>query len=215
MADKDGTTDGADVTLNPEQKGTPNVETVTLEQANKMVRDAQSAVLADVGRAKKAAEDAIARLNKLEQERLDAELEAAKDDPPALAHIQEKQAHQQTKAELEKERLTRTELEEKLKQWNEEQAATAKERKAREIAARLNVDASKLVNLARFTDGTPEAIEAVAKELPKAGRKLKPDSGSMVGGVMTDKEIGDAYAKNPYDLDIRAKYHQMRREGKR
>src|SRR3990167_1409112 len=112
----DGTTEQTDATLSSEKTGTPNVETYTKEQVDKMLRDAKSAVLADAGRAKKAAEDALARLNKLEKERQETELEAAKDDPPALAHIKEKQAHRQTLAELEIERQARTELEEKQKQ---------------------------------------------------------------------------------------------------
>ncbi len=53
MPVQDGTTEQGDVALATAKTGTPQQpETLTREQAEKMVKDARSAVMADVGRYK-------------------------------------------------------------------------------------------------------------------------------------------------------------------
>ncbi len=205
----DGVTVKTDVTLKSDQTQTPNVETYTKDQVEKMVRDARSAVGADVFRAKKAAEDALARLDRLETERQEADLEAAKDDPPELSRIKTEQENRRLKTELEKGT-------QELNEWRVEKATREKERTAREVATRLSLDPAELIEIAKFTDGTPEAIEAIAKKLPRGTKKsLKPDSGSMVGGTETWEQVRAAYSQDPRDPAIREKYLQMRRERKR
>ena len=83
----------------------------------------------------------------------------------------------QTKSEL-------NEKNEELATANAEKAENAKERNARDAASRLGVDSKLLVKLSRFTDGSTEAIEDIAKELPKkeGGKSLKVDSGKTTGG---------------------------------
>ena len=71
-----------------------------------------------------------------------------------------------------------------MKAANAEKAEATKERNAREIASRLSVNANLLAKLAKSTDGSTEAIEEIAKELPKKGedKTLKADSGKTIGG---------------------------------
>lgn len=208
----DGTAGKSDVTLTIEKPETPNVETYTKEQVEKMVRDARSAVGADIGRLQKVANDAIERLRKVEQERQADEEEAAKDDPDELTRIRERRS---TKAELDRVTQELNATKESAAEWEAEKATRAREKTAREIATRLNVNLDKVISLAAFTNGSPEAIEAVAKELPKSGKRLRPDGGQMVGGLTTFEEARAAYIKDPRDPAVKEQYLRMRRERKR
>jgi hypothetical protein len=192
-----------------------------MEEHEKQLRDARTAVMADVGRQKKAAEDAMRtaqaaqeRLNKLLKDQEQAELEAAKDNPEKLSALQERQKRRQIESELE---TARTELNDKntrLTQYESREAESARETKAREIAARLSVDATELVTLSKYTNGTPEAIEEIAKRLPKGQTRppLKPDSNTHIGGGATWEEVRAAYIKDPRSPAIRERYLQMRKE---
>jgi len=221
----DGTTTQPGVTPGADKAGTP--QTMSREEHEKAVQkavlDARSAVLADVGRVRKEAADALARaqsaterLARMEKEREEAELAAARDDPEKLTAVQERQRRRQTEADLE---VARTELsthKTRLAEYETREAEATKMTRAQEIAARLNVDPARLTKLVKLTDGSPEAIEEVAKELPKVedGKKpgFKPDSNSTVGGGVGWQEVRAAYIKNPYDPRVRSEYNRMRRE---
>ncbi len=193
----DGTESQVDVETSPETKGTS--KTYTEEQTTELVRKAKSDALADVGRLKKSAEDALARLNKMVKDQEVAEEETHKDDEPELRRIRSERARREAESNLESERSARTELEEKLRQIDAEKVVSTKERNAREIATRLGVDAGKLGRLAKFTDGTPEAIEDIARDLPKVTEgkpSLKTDSGRTLGGSpQTVIQVQEDYIK--------------------
>ncbi len=161
-------------------------ETFTKED----VRKARSDALAEVGRHKKAAEDAIkalkatnTRIDQMVKDQEDAELEDAKDDTEKLSAIKERQGKRRAEAELAKVKQESAEKDEKIKLLDEKEVESTKERNAREIASRLGVDAKRLANLAKYTDGSTEAIEEIAKDLPKKEVKtpLKVDSSKTVG----------------------------------
>jgi hypothetical protein len=211
----DGMTNQGDVKLAAEKPGTPQY---TQEQVNKMVMDAKSAALADVGRfrvesekALKAANAAQERLTKMQKDQEEAELFAARDEPEKLSAIQERQKRRQAESELAEARQELNEHKERLQLTEKERAESTKERNAREIAVRLTVDAEKLVKLSRFTDGTVEAIEEIARELPKQGKTLKPDSGGSIGGNVTFEQVREEYIKDPRNPAIKERYMEMRK----
>ena len=205
----DGKETQADATLGTEETGTPP-RSYTEEEVKKQVLDAKTSVMADAMRAKKTAEDALARLGKMVKEQEERELESYRDDPAELKRIRAEQEARQWKSELEEERKARTELEERQKQIDAGQAEYTKERNAREIATRLGVDVNRLIKLAKFTDGTTEAIEDIAKEL-KPSNSLKPDSSKTTGSGLSDEKIREAYRNNPKDPAIKAEYLAWRR----
>ena len=161
-------------------------ETFTEEQVKERETKARSDALAEVGRLKKATEDAIKaatraneRIVQMLKDQEDAELEANRDDVEKISAIKERQARRRVESELVE---TRQKLEDEQAKTTEAQKAEAehtKERNAREVATRLGVDAKTLI---KFTDGSVEAMEDLAKSLPKKGEPLKPDSGKTTGG---------------------------------
>ena len=203
----DGTVAQPDPKLTAEKTGTPSY---SQEQVDKMLRDAKTSVLADVGRAKKAAEDALARLSKLENERREAELEAAKDDPEALRRIKAEQRANELEsklADMEPQLNRLSELDAKEKETERAQVVT-------EIATRLKTDPERLKKLAKFTDGTREAIEEIARELPKGNPKtFKPDSGGSIGGTLSFEDVRAEFIKDPRG-PYREAYYAMRKERK-
>lgn len=182
-----------------EEKGTtPEKEPETLAE---QVAHIKEAAFAEVGRyrvateaatraagsAQRQANAAEERLNKFIKKTEEAELEANRDNPDVLSRIRARQGEREQETELAK---LKQELEEEKAKTVEAQEAEAKstqERNAREIATRLNVDAKTLI---KFTDGSTEAMEELAKSLPKKGETttLTPDSGTTIGG----KEITEA-----------------------
>ncbi len=167
-------------------------ETFTKKQRDEDVRKAKSDALAEVGRYKTSAEKAIrdaqaakTRIEQMLKDQDDADLENSRDDAEKLTAIRERQARRKAEDELAEVKRERDEKDERIKQFDETEAESTKERNAREIATRLDVDANRLANLAKFTDGSPEAIEEIAKELPKKGEPkepLKVDSSKTIGG---------------------------------
>lgn len=189
----DGTTTQPDATLTTEKAGTPQF---TQEQLDKAVRDARTAVLADAGRmrteaekALKAAQGAQERLTKLEKERIDMELERAKDQPAEIRRIRAEQKAKELESKLEQAETELTEHKSKLTEYTQKEAESKKQTVAQEVAARLNVDSATLGRLARFTDGSAEAIEDIAKTLPKKTNtpEMKVDSGKTSGGTTQNK----------------------------
>jgi len=175
-------------------------ETFTGEQVKEAERKAKSDALAELGRLKKANESLV-NINKKTQERIvqiiqsqeDEELARAGGDEEKLSAIKERQARRKVESELVQ---TKSELEgEKAKtaEAQEAEAEHTKERNAREVATRLGVNAKTLM---KFTDGSVEAMEDLAKDLPKKGEPkdpLKPDSGKTTGGgkSFTRQQIAD------------------------
>ena len=177
-------------------KGTSkDPETFTKESENKAVSDALSAV----GRDAKSITEKTVKAEKLlgnaqkildeaqEKQRRDDEAaqEAARGNPEQLSALQEKQAHRETKSKLTKTEQELSERDERLKLIDGEKAEVTKESSAREIATRLDVDTNSLVKLAKLTDGSKEAIEEIAKSLPKKGEEkppLKLVPGATIGG---------------------------------
>ena len=164
-------------------------ETFTREQHEAELRKARSDALAEVGRYKQSAEKAVSSA-KAAQERLEQyirdqeeqELEAAKDEPERVKTLKAYQEVRKTKADLAKAQQELKDKEDELSTIRSQEAESTKERKAREIATRLGKDESRAVNVAKFTDGSPEAMEAVISELPsKTKPALKPDTGGQVG----------------------------------
>ncbi len=208
----DGTEKQPDVTLTADKTGTPP-KTYTEEEHQKAVRDARSAVMADAIRAKKVAEDALSRMDKMMKEQEENELESAQDNPGLLTAIRERQARKKVESELNQARQELNERDERLKQLDTERAETSREANVNQVAARLGVDAARLAKLAKFTDGSLEVIEDLAKELPKKEDKpLRPDSGGTMGGSKAWEtirlKIADGNA-SPSDWE---EYAKMRKE---
>lgn len=188
----DGTETQAGVAPTPGAQGTP---TYTQEQVDKAVRDARTAVMADIGRQKAEAEKALKaataaqeRLAKLEQERLEAELEAAKDQPDRIKLIRESQRRKDLESKLEKAETELNEHKARITELSQKETESKKVTASQQIATRLNVDPVMLAKLAKFTDGTAEAIEEIAQSLPKIQPQnpaptFRPDSNRTSGGV--------------------------------
>lgn len=197
--------------------------TFTKEQVEEQVRKARSDALAETGRLRVESEKAVKlataaqeRLNRMLKAQEEQELESHKDDPEALRRIRAEQKARDLESELEKERSTRTELEERQKLIDASVVESTKERNAREIATRLGVDANKLIKLAKYTDGKVESIEEIAKELPKTtNQKLRVDSGGTIGGSASFEEIRAQYIKDPRDPVVKARYLEERSKRKR
>lgn len=215
---QDGQKSQADVALGSGKKETPQA-TYTKEQVEKMVTDARTAVMADAKRFQveaekslKAAQAAQERLNKMEQERIDAEIETHRDDPAEIKRIRAEQKARQLESDLAKEREVKTEYENRLKTIEAQISENTKSSVAQSIAQKFNVDVEKLSTLAKLTDGSDKAIEALAQELPKKSTSFKPDSNRGVGGMLSWEEIRDAYIKDPYNPTNRERYEAMRPE---
>jgi len=214
----DGTNTQADATLGDGKTGTP--QTITREEHEKALRDARTAVMADVGRERKGVEDAMKsvhaaqdRLDKMVKDQEQAELESVRDDPEKLTAVQERQRRRAIETELATARLELNDKTTKLTAYESREAETARETRAREIATRLNVDPVRLAKLSKFTDGTPEAIEEIGKELPKGKREgLRADSNSSIGGGSSRDQIIAAYSRDPRDPAAKEAYLELRRK---
>ena len=190
------TTDGTQTQdgVTPDSETTETPKTYTQAELDKAIRDARTAVTADVGRLKaesdkayKAATAASERLVRLQREQEERELESAKNEPDKLTAIRERQTRRQKETELEEAQKKLDEANTKLQELSTRDAETTRERTTREIAERLRVDTSRLTKLAKYTDGSAEAIEEIAKELPKLAPKqttnFRPDSSEAAGGT--------------------------------
>ena len=115
------------------------------------------------------------------KEKDEEKLESIRDDPDALKDWTKSKALRDEKAELDRRERELKVSEEKHAEALKGVVESTKERNAREIATRLNVDSEPLM---KFTDGSTEAMEDLAKSLPKKGetKTLTPDSGKTIGG---------------------------------
>ena len=210
---------------------TPNAETSERDLSNsggesektrseKEFQDMRNAVLGEAGKIKsegekalRAGQAALDRLAKWEREQTDKELEAHKDDPAEIRRIRAEQRATQAESDLANEKQARAEIEERHKQTETRTLELTRSETARSIASRLSVDAEKLIEVSKYTDGSEAAIESIAKELPKTTARnstLKPDSNRSLGGNLTDSQIGDAFVKDPYNPENKARYLEMR-----
>ena len=208
----DGQPNQPDAILSAGESGT------SLEQQIKAAElKGKSDALADVNRtlaestkARKAAEAAEQRVIGMLK---DVE-ETIKDEPDKLNELRGRQA--KTKADAELARVTQEldEANQRLSQIDIEKTGTIKEQKAREIASRLNVDANKLIKLAKFTDGTPEAMEDIAKDLPQINpsNPLFPDSNRGSGSSSSEEQIRERFIANPDNPQAKSDYLALRRQ---
>ncbi len=191
----DGTTTQADAALGSEKAGTPK-DTFTKAELDKAVRDGRTAVLADVNRAKKLAEDALTRVNQRLIELEEAEEEAHRDDPESLAAIKARRQQRAKEADLAQKDTELEEAKARLKTLETEKAVT-------EVATQLGVNPSALAKLAKFTDGSKEAIEEIAAELPKETPGMgtrRPDSNNSRGGG--DESLADLVKVNTKGMSL-------------
>ncbi|KKL74086.1 hypothetical protein LCGC14_2068410 [marine sediment metagenome] len=184
----DGTETSTDVTLGTEETGTPK-EDPQFDQAHvdKAVLDAKTAALADVGRfqreaqtAVKAAEAALERTKKIRKEQDEAEIKAAEGDSEQLSAVKERQRRRDVESELDEVTLKLNQRDDKITQLETSGAEATKVQTARDVATRLGVDADSLIRLTKFTDGSVESIEELARELPK--KTVRPK-------VVTDSNV--------------------------
>lgn len=191
--DTDGTEAQTDIKLEAENTETPAEEQkYTQAQVDEAKRQGQSNALADVGRFQREAENAVKasiaaqeRTKKLLRDFETMELEDAKGNSESRSEneVKERQRRRLAEAELDETTLKLTQKDEELSQIKETSAEATKAQTARDVATRLNVDADRLVRLAKLTDGTVESIEELAKELTKKEVRLqvKTDSGVNTG----------------------------------
>ena len=206
----DGTKEGQNPSGNPqdpsvEPKGTSTApETLTRESVDaekaKAVQDALSAAGRDAKtiteksdeaqRILDAAQTTRANLQavqeRLQAERDEASREAVSQDPEALKSVNERirQEHEATKLANRKAELDEKEAKhkERLEKAEKSEGREAALKNAQSVATKHNVDAESLI---KFTDGSVEAMEELAPNLPKVGEKkppLKTDTGGTIGG---------------------------------
>ncbi len=188
-----------------------NEETFTKGQLEEAGRKGKSDALAEVGRLKKATENAIKaaqtaedRVDQMIKDQEDTELKAANGDTEKLSAIKERQLRRVVESNLAKMKSELNVKTDELEAANVEKAENAKERNARDSASRLGVDAKMLAKLAKFTDGSIEAIEELAKSLPTKEEKkvLKVDSGKTIGGGSGKKpSLEEIKAATPAEYD--------------
>lgn len=172
-------------------------DTFTKAQVEEAVRKARSDAMADVGRLRKAVDDAMKvanaateRLTRFQKDQEEAELAAVKDDPDKLTSIRARQRAKELEAQLAERDAKLSEANTKLAEYNQKEAEEAKGKVAREVAKELEVDAATLVKLAKYTDGSLEAIKDIASTLPKKQESnnnpspnFRPDSNRTSGGA--------------------------------
>lgn len=182
-------------------------KTFTEEQVAEKERKATSDVSAELGRMKKLNEGLIKssqaiqdRLDKRDKEEVEREREKYQDQPDKLNAITERQGRREAESKLTK---VEQELEDEKAKTTEAQGVSAKytkEQNAREIATRLGVDFKPLM---KFTDGSAEAMEDLAKSLPKVGetQTITPDSGKTIGGGLSDEAFIAKVGSGEISLD--------------
>ncbi len=207
----DGTKEGQDTSGNPqdpsvEPKGTSQApETFTRESVNTEKEKAVQDALSAAGREAKTITDKSdeaqrileaaqttqantqAERERWQNERDESDREVVHQDPDALKSLNERirQRNEATKladrkAELDEKEAKHKERFEKAEKSEVREAAL---KNAQSVATKHNVDAESLI---KFTDGSKEAMEELALNLPKKGETkppLKTDTGGPTGGV--------------------------------
>ena len=183
-------------------KGTSKKESETFtretqEASNQKARDdALSAagrtatILTKREEAVQASEERIVEAQKARDE---AELEDARDDVDKTTRLKAQQKHRETVTELAQVKRELKEEKGRTAESEKKTAVSTKEISTREIATRLEVDENSLTDLIKFTDGSTEAIEAMAQTLPKKGKTetLLVDSSKTIGGTQELESAND------------------------
>jgi len=194
-------------------------ETFTVEETTKKaVSDALSAA----GRTAKVLEvreQAVTakeeRAEQKQKEQDERDRYEARDNPEALSALDERQKHRDTKAKLTQ---VKSELEEEKTKGKQRDAETAETKivtAAWEIAQKHGVDVEILKkNISKYTDGSTEAMEAIAQGMAKKGgtTPLKVDSSKTIGGGANWEQVRAAFIKNPSNPAIREHYMQAKKE---
>lgn len=156
-------------------------ETFTKEEVAKAEKKGKSDGLAEMGRLRKTLDTALKTVTRLQDEEDERESESHKDQPEYEKNIKLRRTNRELESKLADRDSRVDELEAKTTEAQEAEAEHTKERNAREVATRLGVNAKTLV---KFTDGSVEAMEDLAKSLPQKGegKSLKVDSGKTLGG---------------------------------
>lgn len=186
----DKSTTQADATLSNEEEKTPK-ETPTLTESQVRVREAKARndALAEVGRLRKAADDAnkiaqdvVRRLQQREEADLAREEEAIKDDPEKLSALRLKRDAIRIKAEVEEIKRT-TEVEKAEIQSGRQEIL---QHHADRLSERYNVNADILL---KYGGNSKSSLEDLAKsygEKVSDESKIRvtspPDSGKTKGG---------------------------------
>ena len=215
----DETKEKQDVKTSVPPKGT-SAPTYTEEQVAERERKARSDALSDLNRYKvesekalKAAQAAEGRLNQMLKQQEEAELEAHRDDEPELRRIRAERARKKADDDLAMVTQELTEHKERLTKYETDSKELSLSQTIREIATRIGVDPEKLSKHAKATDGSSEAIEEIAKDLPKLTPPkpgLRPDSNRSLGGNLTWEAVRAAYIKDPYDPVTKERYLEMK-----
>ncbi len=213
----DGTDQSQD---NSSDKGTETSNTYSEAQVAEIRRKAESDALANAGRATAAAEkatkiatDAIAKLKKSEDRAYEADRNTYRDEPDKLSALDANRRERDKDAELD-------EMRQKLSEATEARVISDRRQNVIEVAGRLGVDPKTLSRFAALTDGSPEAIEAEAKELPKVGEPRNPllqdsSKGSGQPGYTREQLTDPAFMKR-YSSDpaFKAEVDAADREGR-
>ncbi len=201
----DGTENVQDVATSEQTTKTSEKEPETLteeDRTQKAVSDAlsaagrtakamearESAVKVALGKAEKLQVD----IRKAEGERTErdyrADLERAGGDPLQRSKVELTKTIRDLRGELGDTKSELGKREEELTDTRKVVAESTKERNAREIASKYEVNIETL----KLTDGSVEAMEALAKQLSgKDIKTLKPDSSKTGGGgIMPDSATG-------------------------
>lgn len=195
-------------------------ETLTREKLDEIRTKAASDALSAAGRTAKALEvreeairTAEERLAQAQKDRDEKEEYEARDDSDKLTAIRTGRTLRELNTKLAEAKRELDEERTKGKQRDAEKAETDREISVFEIATKHTVDAETLKNLSKHTDGSTEAIEALAQILPKkveAKPPLRADSGKTIGSEASWEQVRDAYIKNPNDPEVRQRYMEMR-----
>ena len=206
----EGTEEKQDVITSADSKETSETETETFtkKDVDEAERKGRSNGASEMGRLTKLNTDLIkssqaiqARLEKRDRDDEERERERYRDEPDKLTAIDERVKRRGVETELADVRQELSEKNERLQEAERKESESTKERNAREIATRLNVDPKLLVRLSKLTDGSSEAIEVEAQGLPKLSetKTLLADSGKTIGGDANFVKIRDEMIKNPSD----------------
>jgi len=228
----DGTENKQDVNTSAEETETSEEkpQTVTTKERDKAVSDALSAAGRDakaMEAREKAVKDALSQAEKLQADIKTAEddkaerdyqeaLSNAGDDPLAKSKVELTKTIRDLKLELGDTKSKLGKRDEELTETRKVVAESTKERNAREIASKYEVNADTL----KLTDGSVESMEALAKSISgKETPTLKLDTGETKGGkgIPTDKAAFEKWFANLSEEDFEKnapQINKMRREGK-
>jgi len=194
-------TEGNQDKTSEDPKGTSEQTPQTLteeERTKKAVSDALSAAGRDaktldiregkvkeaLTKAEKLQADIKADAEKRAEQKYQEDLANAGDDTLARSKVELNRDLRLAREELDNTKTKLGKRDEELTDARKVAAESTKERNAREIASKYEVDSKTLL----LTDGSVEAMEALAKTLSgKTATTLKPDSGKTIGGGLSDE----------------------------